>query len=63
VQPEKINLKMLRRAVRKKKSIGTITNLARMVPCSRPAVYFAIENPRRFPIVYRRLLELVEEES
>lgn len=38
---------------------GKIQDVADLVPCSRPVVYFAIENPKRYSRVSRRLNELL----
>lgn len=40
---------------------GKIQDVADLVPCSRPVVYFAIENPKRYSRVSRRLEELLAE--
>lgn len=42
------------------RGILSIAELARLVPCSRPAIYFALEKPHRFSRVARRIKELVE---
>ncbi len=55
----KINNKSVRQAA-KKKGIRNFAELAKLVPCSRPAVFFAIERPSRFPIVYARIREIVK---
>jgi hypothetical protein len=41
------------------KGIFSLAALARQVGCSRPAVYFAIEKPSRYPRVHRRIVELI----
>ncbi len=41
------------------KGILSIAELARLVPCSREAVYFALEKPTRYPRVARRIEEIV----
>lgn len=38
----------------------TVRELATHVGCSRPSIYFAIERPSRFPIVYGKLLEIMQ---
>ncbi len=43
-----------------KNEIFTIADLARAIGCSRPAIYFAIERPSRYPHVYAKLLEVIE---
>jgi hypothetical protein len=40
---------------------GKIQDVADLVPCSRPVVYFALENPRRYSRVSRRLNELLND--
>lgn len=45
-----------------KARFGKIQDVADLVPCSRPVVYFAIENPRRYGRVSRRLDELLKSE-
>ena len=39
--------------------IFSIAELARRVGCSREAIYFSIEKPKRFPRVTQRLNKLV----
>ena len=41
------------------KRIRGITGLAKLVPCSREAVYFAIERPGRYGRVYQRIEEIL----
>jgi len=55
----KINTKALRR---KAAAAGfvTLAELARHIGCSRPSIYFAIERPSRYPIVYRKLKEVLD---
>jgi len=38
--------------------IFSVAELARLIPCSRTAIYGAIERPSRFPTVTRRIKEL-----
>ena len=52
------NTDLRRRAA--SKGIFTLAELARRIPCSRMAVYFALEKPSRFPRVVRRIKELVD---
>lgn len=35
----------------------TVGAIARHIGCSRPAIYFAIERPKRYPRVFERLKE------
>ena len=42
------------------KSIFTFTELARLVPCSRIAIYLSLERPSRFPNVINRLEEILD---
>ncbi len=53
----KINRELLRKKAIAR-GIPTFTALASLVPCSRPTVYFALENPTRYPRVIRRIKEL-----
>lgn len=41
------------------RNIFSISDLARLVPCSRTAIYESLERPTRFPNVTRRINELV----
>lgn len=43
-----------------RKRFGKIQEVADLVPCSRPVVYFALENPSRYSRVARRLEELAK---
>lgn len=54
----KSNLKRIKDRCRARK-IPTITRLAELVGCSRPAIYFALENPSRFSRVHRRIMEVL----
>jgi len=40
------------------RGILSVAQLARLVPCSRVAVYLALENPSRFSRVTKRIKEL-----
>jgi hypothetical protein len=40
--------------------IFSFAELARRIPCSRIAIYLAIERPSRFPRVVRRIEELTK---
>lgn len=42
----------------KAKGIRSISHLAELVPCSRQAIYFSLENPGRFKRVTRRVNQL-----
>jgi len=55
----KINNKTLRMRAASR-GILTIAELARRVPCSRVAIYLALERPARFPRVTKRIKELVD---
>jgi hypothetical protein len=37
----------------------TITAFAAQIGCSRPAIYFALERPDRFPKVTQKILEVL----
>ena len=54
----KSNLKELRQRAAAK-GIFSIAELARRVGCSRPAIYFAVENPNRFPRVHQLIKQLI----
>jgi hypothetical protein len=43
-----------------RRKFGKIQDVADLVPCSRPVVYFALENPKRYSRVSRRLEELLK---
>lgn len=51
----KLNPKIVRDRARAK-NIESITALAVRIGRSRQAIYFALENPRRFPLTYRRIV-------
>lgn len=55
----RINAKKLRTAMAKNE-IFTIADLARLIGCSRPAIYFAMERPSRYPRVYAKILEAIQ---
>lgn len=57
----KINLKEVRRRAAAS-GIFSIAALSRKVPCRRETVYFAIENPARYPRAFRRILEVIGHE-
>lgn len=40
------------------RGILSISALAKLIPCSRTAVYLALERPSRFPRVARRIKQL-----
>lgn len=52
---QRINAKNLRARCRARKL--TVTDLARRIGKSRPAVYFAVENPSRFNPTYQLILQ------
>lgn len=41
------------------KGIFSIAELSRRIGCSRPVIYFAIENPGRYPLVNQRIQKLI----
>lgn len=53
--PAKINRKNLQRKCRNKGL--TVTALAQTIKRSRPAIYFALENPRRYSLTYNLIQE------
>jgi len=53
----KINKKSVKSAC-VKRGLGTITELAKQVPCSLTSIYFAMERPSRYPRVFARIREL-----
>jgi hypothetical protein len=57
VRANKINIKNLRRSL-DEKGEGSISELARRFGCSRQAIYFAMEMPRRYPRIYKKLQEV-----
>lgn len=55
---DKINRNLLRQRAAAK-GIFSIAELSRRVGCSRPAIYFAIEKPTRYPLVHSRIVKLI----
>lgn len=55
MSPKKINAKNLR--ARCKARQLTVTALAKRIGKSRPAIYFAVENPSRFNPTYQLILQ------
>lgn len=55
---EKINKNQLRRAAAHE-DIFNFGELAKKFNCSREAIYFALERPSRYPIVYAKIEALV----
>jgi hypothetical protein len=56
---EKLNPKIVRARAREK-NIESITALAVRIGKTRQAIYFALENPRRFPVTYRRICNAIK---
>lgn len=56
---KKINLKELKAGC-ERRGVKSIAALARQIGCSRPGIYFAIENPDRFSRLYEKILEAVK---
>jgi len=54
----KINIKEIRRRAARR-GCFTIADVARLVPCRRETVYFAVAQPSKFPIAYKRIMEVV----
>lgn len=55
INTEKLRMKAAARG------ILSIAELARRVPCSRPAIYFALEMPHRYSRVARRIKEILHD--
>lgn len=55
----KLNPNLLRKKARAK-NIDSIAELARQIGKSRSAIYFALEKPERFPLVYRDILAAIK---
>lgn len=50
----------LREILRARGIADSLSAFARDSRCSRQAIYFALENPKRFPLVYRRITTAIE---
>lgn len=55
----KVNVEELRRMMAVK-GIFTITKLATLVPCRRETIYFALEQPKKYPRAFSRIMEVVK---
>jgi hypothetical protein len=55
----KLNPKIVREKARAR-GIDSIAELARRIGKTRPAIYFALENPKRFPLVYRDIIAAIK---
>lgn len=42
------------------RGILSFASLARHIQCSRPAIYFALERPSRYPRVHKAIMEVIE---
>jgi hypothetical protein len=58
MRQKKINPKDLK-IMAAQRGIVSLAALARRIGCSRPVIYFALENPKRYSRVYGRILEEV----
>lgn len=59
----KNNRKIAHRDLRMKlaaRGILSFASLARHIQCSRPAIYFALERPSRYPRVHKAIMEVIE---
>lgn len=52
--------KSSRKLKKLRERFGKIQDVADLIPCSRPVVYFAIENPQRYSRVAGRIDELLK---
>jgi hypothetical protein len=50
----------LRTTLRERGIAESLTEFADQIERSRQAIYFALENPKRFPLTYRRIITAIE---
>ena len=57
--PKNVKLQALRKRMARK-NIFKISDLAKLVGCRRETIYFALDNPARYPVAYASIQKATE---